>query len=369
MAKTVTHLITGLGKGGAESMLYQVVKYRTDREITQQVISLGAGHYYEGPIRDLGVPVTELAFRTRPASGFLRLVKLLRGTDTLFCWMYHANFVGYLAGRLSKVPRIVWCIRHSSLDPKLNKRSSLFLIRLCARRSRRVAAVAYNGEQARLVHEAIGYAPEKGCVLPNGCNCGEYAPDGTAREELCRELGLHGEKQIILSVTKDAPIKDVPTFIRAFGRLHRNRTGTAAVLCGGGIEPENRRLAALCAEEGLEIGRDIFLLGLRHDVPKLLASCDLYILHSAGEAFPNTLVQAMSCGCLCAATDVGDVKHILPDSRWIIQPGNADILAKKIVELLELPPEAARDIRAQNRRTVQERFDIYQIVKKYEALF
>lgn len=368
MGRRVTHLITGLGKGGAETMLYQVLKYRTDREITHQVVSLGGAHYYEGPIRELDIPVTELNFRSRPASDFLRLVKLLRGTDTLCCWMYHANFIGYLAAKLVKIPRVIWFIRHSSLDPELNKKRSLFLNRVCARWSNRVTAVAYNGEQSRLAHEAIGYAPEKGCVLSNGCDCEEYAPDDAAREDLCRELGLHGEKQIILSVTKDTPIKDIPTFIRAFGRLHRDQTGTAAVLCGGGIEPENRKLAALCAEEGLEIGRDVFLLGLRHDVPRLLAACDLYVLHSAGEAFPNVLLQAMSCGCLCAATDVGDVKHILPDSHWMIQPGNADILAKKIVELLELPPEAAQSVRAQNRRTIREKFDIRQIVKEYEAL-
>lgn len=369
MAKTVTHLITGLGKGGAETMLYQVLKYRTDREITQQVISLGGAHYYEGPIRELGVPVTELNFRTHPASGFLRLVKLLRGTDTLFCWMYHANFVGYLAGRLSKVPRIVWCIRHSSLDPKLNKKRSLFLNRVCARWSSRVTAVTYNGERSRLAHEAIGYAPEKGCVLSNGCDCEEYVPDNAAREDLCRELGIGLETRVILSITKYTPIKDVPTFIRAFGELRRERPDIVGVLCGSGIEPANIPLAKACADNGLRLGEDVFLLGQRYDVPRLLAACDVYVLHSAEEAFPNALLQAMSCGCLCVATDVGDVKHILPDSRWMIETKNADILAEKIVELLELPPEAARSVRAQNRRTIREKFDIHQIVKEYEALF
>lgn len=369
MDRRVTHLITGLGKGGAETMLYQMLKYRTDQEITHQVVSLGGAHYYEGPIRELGIPVTELNFRTRPISGFLRLVKLLRGTDTLCCWMYHANFVGYLAAKLVKIPRVIWCIRHSSLDPKLNKKRSLFLNRVCACWSSRVTAVAYNGERSRLAHEAIGYAPEKGCVLSNGCDCEEYAPDDAAREDLRRELRIGLETRVILSITKYTPIKDVPTFIRAFGELRRKGADVAAVLCGVGVEPENRELTALCAEERLEIGRDVFLLGLRHDVPRLLAACDLYVLHSAGEAFPNALAQAMSCGCLCVATDVGDVKRILPDNYCIVQPGNAGILAKKIIEFLELPSEGVRRIRDQNRRTIQEKFDIHKIVQEYEALF
>lgn len=368
MGQRVTHLITGLGKGGAETMLYQVLKYRTDREISYQVVSLGGGHYYEGPIRELGIPVTELNFRTRPVSRFLRLVKLLRGTDTLCCWMYHANFVGYLAGRLSKVPRIVWNIRHSSLNSALNKKRTLFLNRICAHWSRRVAAIAYNGEQARLAHEAVGYAPEKGCVLSNGCDCEEYVPDSTARGALCQELGISPEMRIILSVTRYTPIKDVPTFIRAFGKLRR-RGAAAAVLCGVGVEPQNRELAALCGEAGLEIGWDVFLLGLRHDVPRLLAACDLYILHSAGEAFPNALVQAMSCGCLCAATDVGDARQILADDGCILPPGDADALAEKMEALLALETTAAELRRGRNRERACELFDIRQVVKTYEALF
>ena len=369
MAKTVTHLIAGLGKGGAETMLYQVLKYRTDRGTAHQVVSLGGARYYEGPIRELGVPVTELAFRTRPASGLLRLVKLLRGTDTLCCWMYHANFVGWIAGRLARVPRVVWCIRHPTLDPALNKKLTLRISAFCAKRSSQVAAVTYNGEKARAVHEAAGYCSEKSVVLVNGCDCEEYIPNPNAAAEIRQELGLSPAQRILLSVTRDHPGKDVPTFLAAVALLRRERPDIVGVSCGSGIEPANIPLAEACASNGLTFGKDIFLLGQRHDVPQLLAACDVYALHSAEEAFPNTLLQAMSCGCLCAATDVGDVKHILPDGRWIIPPGSADILAEKIIELLELPPEAAQNIRAQNRRTVREKFDIRQIVKQYEALF
>lgn len=368
MRRTVTHLITDLGKGGAETMLYQVLKYRTDKELTHRVISLGGAHYYEGPIRELGIPVTVLPLRTRPLSSLFRLPRLLRDSDTLCCWMYHANFLGYLAAKLAGVPRVVWCIRHSTLDQALNKKLTLFLNRICARWSRHVAVVSYNGEQSRLAHEAIGYAPQKSRVLSNGCDSEEYAPDDAAQEALCRELGLARERRVILSVTKNTPIKDVPTFLRAFGTLHQKRADTVAVLCGSGVDPGNRQLVALCAEEGLQVGQDIFLLGLRHDVPKLLAACGLYVLHSAGEAFPNALIQAMSCGCLCVATDVGDVQRILNDDSCVVPPCNAGALANKMAALLALPETIAKQMRARNRQIIQEKFDIHKIVKDYEEL-
>ena len=369
MGRTVTHLITGLGKGGAETMLYQVLKYRTDRALTHRVISLGGARYYEEPIRELGIPVTELSFRTRPVSGFVRLVKLLRGTDTLCCWMYHANFIGYLTAKLAQVPRVVWCIRHPTQDPALDKKLTLSISAFCAKRSSRVAAVTYNGEMSRAVHEAAGYCPEKSVILVNGCDCEDYIPNPKAAADIRQELGLSPGQKILLSVTRDHPGKDVPTFLAAIALLRQRYSEIVGVLCGTGIQPANNSLVNICADNGLRLGKDVFLLGQRHDVPRLLAACDVYVLHSAAEAFPNALLQAMSCGCLCVATDVGDVKYILPDSHWMVPPRDMQSLAKKITELLELPPEAAQAIRSQNRKRIQKDFDIYQIVKKYEAMF
>ena len=369
MQKVITHLITGLGKGGAEAMLYQILKYRTDTNATHQVISFGASHYYEADIQKLGISIIELPLRRRPISSLSQLLRLLRRTDTLCCWMYHANFGGYPAAKLSKVPRIVWCIRHSNLDPTLNKKTTLFLNRICARWSKHVDAIAYNGESARQVHEAIGYASEKGCILDNGCDISEYAPNSGARADLCKILGIDCDNRIIFSATKDAPIKDVPTFLRAFGLLHRARPQTVAVLCGIGIEPGNKHLEAVCTDAGLQIGKDVFFLGLRHDMPRLLAACDLYVLHSLGEAFPNVLLQAMSCGCLCIATDVGDSRRILADDDCILPPGNTGALAKKMEAMLMLPEEDSQKRRIRNREIVRERFDIQQIVRQYEEIF
>lgn len=369
MSKTVVHLITGLGKGGAETMLYQVLKYRQNQEFSYKVISLGGAHYYEKPMRELGYEVIELDFRRRPLSGFIRLCRELRGMDTLCCWMYHANLVGYLAARRVGVDRIVWCIRHSDLNPAHNKARTLQINQICARWSKKVSAVVYNGNRARAVHDAAGYCREKGCVVDNGCDCEEYQPDAAAAQSLRKELNIPADKRIVLSVTKDTPIKDVPTFVKAFGTLHKQNGALAAVLCGLGVEVANEKVAALCREAGLEIGKDIFLLGMRHDVPRLLAACDLYVLHSAGEAFPNALLQAMACGCVCVTTDVGDAGRILNCDACVVPPGEPEALAEKIAELLALPKETADEIRRGNRARVRKRFDIREIVKQYEEMF
>lgn len=369
MEKCVTHLIIGLGKGGAETMLCQVLKYRADPDLRYKVISLGASHYYEESIRALGIPVIELSIKKRPLTTLLKAFRAIKGSDTLCCWMYHANLIGYYLGRLAGVKHIVWGIHHSNLSKELNSKTTLWLNKWCAWISKKVDVVSYTGEIARSVHEAVGYSSDNGVVLSNGCNCDEYQPDSTAKESLCRELDISTECQLLLSVTKDLPIKDIPTFIRAFALLHNEQPDTVAVMCGSGVEAGNRQITDLCLTNGLTIGKDIFLLGMRHDVAHLLAGCDLYVLHSAGEAFPVTLVEAMSCGCLCVATDVGDVRRIMNDDLFICPPQEPQTLAEKAAVALHLSLERKETVRANNRSRVVNKYSIQNAVEAYEKLY
>ena len=144
---------------------------------------------------------------------------------------------------------------------------------------------------------------------------------------------------------------------------------TVAVMCGSGVTKENERLASLWADAGLTPGEDVFPLGVRHDIPTLFSASDLYVLHSAGEAFPNTLIQAMACKCPCVTTDVGDARRILNDGDRTVKPGDSDALAKAIESALSEPDEDIEIRVCANRQTVENNYDIRQIVRKYEEMF
>ena len=49
----------------------------------------------------------------------------------------------------------------------------------------------------------------------------------------------------------------------------------------------------------------------KRDVRALLATCDVFVLPSRSEACPTVLLEAMAMGCLCIASDVGDVRVML----------------------------------------------------------
>ncbi|OQC00514.1 MAG: putative glycosyltransferase EpsF [Firmicutes bacterium ADurb.Bin099] len=368
MKRCVTHLITGLGMGGAETMLYQVLKYSTNSDLQHRVISFGASHFYEQLIRNMGISVIEVDIKKKPLTSLARILHEIKGTDTLCCWMYHANLIGYYLGHLSRVKKIVWCIRHSNLDADRNSKLTMSINRHCAKISKSVSKIAYNGQTARFNHEAIGYCKQNGVVVDNGVDCELYKPDSLAQNGLRQEFHITDNQKIILSVTRDNPIKDIPTFLEAISILHRSKTDIVAVMCGAGISCENKRIVSLCEQQGLQIGKDIFLLGTRNDVARLLAGCDVYALHSAGEAFPNTLIQAMACGCLCIATDVGEVRRVLNNDQWIVPAKNPKQLAAALLQAQTLTITEKKEIAYANRARVKMEYDIDRIVKQYEEI-
>lgn len=79
------------------------------------------------------------------------------------------------------------------------------------------------------------------------------------------------------------------------------------------------------------------------EVRELLANCDAFVLPSRSEACPLVLLEALAMGCLCVASDVGDVRLMLGgDARHrIFQPGAVEEL-RNILQTLESPPPPPR---------------------------
>ena len=368
MTRRVIHLINGLGKGGAETMLYQILKFRTDEAPDYCVISLGLSHYYEDRIRDLGIDVVELNLRKHPIRSLHGLKKNLNDSDVLCCWMYVSNLLGYIFGR-KRFKRLIWCIRHSDLSMDHNSKKTILINKICARFSPKVDLVAYNGYRAMNAHKKSGYRPRKECVLENGLDLSEYYPDTEAGMRFREKNGIDSKAKVVLSVSKNHPIKDLPTFIEAYSIIAKKRNDTVAVMCGFGVTAADLKLAELCDKSNLTIGKDIYLLGFIENVPEVMNCGDVYVLHSAGEAFPNTLIQAMACGIPVVSTDVGDVSAILRNGKYLVGVGDYAAIADCIVDILEMDEVKRKKLIKENRFIVETQYSIDSVVKKYEESF
>ncbi len=121
-------------------------------------------------------------------------------------------------------------------------------------------------------------------------------------------------------------------------------------------------------EMGLE-GRVLFL-GVRNDVPKLLAASDVLVLSSEYEGVPLTVLEAMAAGKPVIATAVGGVPELVEDgvTGILVPPRNPEALAQGILRLAK-----DADLRQRMGKAAQqwalERFDIARTAREYEALY
>jgi glycosyltransferase involved in cell wall biosynthesis len=365
-------IITGLSTGGSETMLLKLLERIDRRRFQPHVFSL-SGKGEIGPrIEALGIPVEALGMRPGLPSPlkFHRLVSRLRELqpDMIHTWMYHADLVGSLAARFAGVSTVGWRINHSNLDRALNKRTTLWIVSLCARLSHRIPKrILSCSEKAREVHVAAGYAAGKMLVVPNGFDLGRFRPDAAARESVRQELGLGTDVPLVGIVGRYNSQKNVEGFVDAAGAVARSRSDVHFLLAGTGLDAANAALAR--AVSATAVADRVHLLGRRDDIPRLMAALDVFALSSHGEAFPNVVGEAMACGVPCVVTDAGDAAEIVGDTGKVVPTGDMAGLAREILGMLELPPAARVALGQRARDRVRDKYDIERVVEQYQEFY
>jgi glycosyltransferase involved in cell wall biosynthesis len=323
-------------------------------------------------IRGLGIPVRSLELEAgRPTLGaLLRLTSWLRRErpDLLQTWLYHSDLLGLLAAKAAGVRRVAWNIRNSEMDLSRYRPLSGLVVRTCARLSGWPQAVISNSQAGREFHARFGYHPRRWAVIPNGIDVEAYHPDGKARLEIRKELGLDERAVLIGQVARYDPMKGQSLFLRAAGRLVRAGARVSFVMVGQEVTPQNPALAEVIGEEALE-GR-VHLLGRRDDTPRLYAALDILASPSVfGEGFPNVVAEAMACGVPCTVTDVGDSALLVGETGRVVRPGDPEALAAAWQELVSAGPRVRQQLGGGARRRVAEHFSLEKTIAAYQQLY
>lgn len=369
----VAHVITGLGDGGAEAVLYRLCIY--DKGAHHVVISLSDTGKYGPLLEDEGIAVHTLGMRSgRPSlPAFMRLKSILseEQPSVVQTWMYHADLMGGLAARIAGIKPLVWGIRHTNLVPGQSARNTILIARLCARLSRFIPArIVCCAEESARVHVALGYDSSRMVIVPNGYDMKTFRPDKKGRDILRAEWAVDDDTPLIGTVGRFDPQKDHRNLLRACELLRAQGLRFCLVLVGNDLTDANEMLKEWLTIHGL---RDcVRLLGRRKDIPAIMSALDLHVLPSLyGEAFPNVVAEAMACGTLCVVTNVGDAPFIVGETGWTVPPGDPVALADTIASIFRLRNKRKKwdSMRFSARSRVVENFDIATMITRYRAVW
>jgi len=368
----IVHIISGLGQGGAETVLHRLLTAPMQGDL-HEVISMGGDGVFGPRLRAAGIPVHTLGMGSPLGitKGLWRMFRLLRERkpDVVQTWMYHADLIGGVVARLAGIKAVSWGIRNSGADLHRSSRSAKIMAWLCARLSALVPAVIVScAENAAQRHRQWGYRADRMLVIQNGYDLSRWKPDAEARRAARLAWGVADDAVVIGSVARWNPLKDHENLLAAFALSRQRDPRLVCVLIGFEMETANRPLATLLDRYAL---RDsVILLGKRDDVPDLMNGLDVHVLSSRAEGFPNVVAEAMATGVPCVVTDVGDAAMMVDDTGWVAPPRNAAALSAGIdaaVAQLGTPDMALRTARARDR--VGQLFSLQAMVDNYHVVW
>jgi glycosyltransferase involved in cell wall biosynthesis len=147
-----------------------------------------------------------------------------------------------------------------------------------------------------------------------------------------------GSKAIVqcICVGRIVEAKNYPLLLESIALARDSGSDTFRVkIVGEGQAQLVARLEREIRERGL--ASRVELLGNRVDVPELLGQSDLFVMSSAWEGLPISLIEATASGLPFIATDVGGCRELayLCGNGVIVPPGDAQALAGALAALVE----------------------------------
>jgi glycosyltransferase involved in cell wall biosynthesis len=364
----VVHIITDLDTGGAEIMLYKLLKSLQDETIESAVISLMGQGKITKQIEALGIKVEELGLGQGERPSW-KIIKKLRQFMLTFNpnivqgWMYHGNIAATVAVFLFKPIRrkvkLFWNVRQTLYDIKKEKQQTKWVIYLSRWLSVFSTSIIYNSTVSMQQHNNIGFSKRKRRMIPNGFDLQKFYPDQERRQQLRKGLGVSENGILVGHISRFHPMKDHATLLRAIDRVVGSLSSTGSkqevlfLLIGHGVTSE------------LSNNQEIRFLGERSDIPKIMSALDIVVSSSAwGEGFPNVIGEAMASEVPCVVTDVGDSAYIVGKYGRVCSVGDDQCIANSLLQLIENKQER-KTAGKQARKRIKEHYSMDKIKKEY----
>ena len=365
---TVVHIITCLNMGGAERSLVNLVSGMDPTRFTNIIISIRDLGYWGPILQQRGFTVVALNMHAKFGFtlGAYKLMRLLRKIkpDYVQGWMYHANVVALLVGKLAGIKKIYWNIRCSIMDLSRYSLLSRLIFKLGAVLAKYPSGIINNSIESIKQHTECGYKNKNWIHIPNGFNTQHFIPSNEIYKQFRIEQHLPGDAIVIGMVARFDPMKDHITFLKAAGILAKQQRQVYFVCAGRDINSDNAALQAVIRDA--ELQARVILLEQVDNVHELYPALDFLTQTSIfGEGFPNVVAEAMSCGVPCFVTDVGDSLHVIGDTGYVIAKQHPQALAHCWQHAITNKSE---DVNAPRARITQE-FSIANTIAKYEICY
>lgn len=359
--------------GGAEQALAAMAPHYPVVGIDLTVATLTDRPGLHPVLRAAGAEVLPpvLGSRRQQLQSLTALVRAVR-PDLVHTTLFESDVLGRAAAARARTPAVTSLVnasygREHRADPALRTTRLLAaqaLDVLTARTARRFHALTEH--VAETMARRLLLDRDRIDVIPRGRDplvLGTRSPQRAARVR--RDLGVPLDAAVVLGVARQEHQKGLDVLVEAAALLLRSRPDVYLLLAG---REGNATPAVRAALAGYPRPDHVRLLGIRTDVPDLMAAADVLAVPSRWEGLGSTALEGMGIGVPVVASDVPALRETLgsADCGWLVPPDDPHRLCAALEEALG-PTAVQRCGRAQAR--FADRYTLSRIVQEMAGFY
>lgn len=371
--KKILIVINSLNGGGAEKVLYDVLKNISSNNKVDIFLLINEGIYLKKIFQNLKEEVNIIYLCQKKAK--IKKFFILRKLDTflkkikikIYCKypflikkLKNKNYdieiaflEGYstvlVANRKNNSKKIAWVhtdlLNHRVINKKLEKKSY--------EKMDKVICVSEDSKKSLL--KLYPKLENKIQVIHNPINQNDIL------EKSNEKLNFNKKKLNIVAIGRLTKIKGYDILLQAHNRLIKEGLNYTLMILGEGEERKN--LEKYIKENNLENNTE--LLGFKENPYPYLKEADIFVSSSRYEGYPLVLCEAICLGKPIIATKCTGPKEILENEKYglMAEVENVDDLAEKIKKLV-----SNEELRRKYSELSKERAKIFNIKKTLEEI-
>ena len=346
----ILHLIPSLAGGGAEKQLTLLARQHTQRGHELHVAVLQDGSHTRAVESFATVHRLSTRSNHNPAL-VLQMAALIRRLqpDVLQTWLQQMDVLGGVAAQLTRVP---WVMTERCCAEAYPPTVKHWLRLTLGRRSDAIVSNSAGGDR---LWAQVAPGRQLRVIIPNGLANGITANGSAARAA--------NETPLILYAGRFAEQKNVHGVIDAL-QIVLQRTTAGALLCGEGPDRAavERRIAEARLQERIRVD------GYRADLSALMQKSAVFVAISWFEGHPNTVLEAMACGCPVVLSRIPAHSEFADEScAWLVDPADRSEIAQAIEAIIRDPALAVERVRNAHARV--SKYSEGQAALAYEELY
>lgn len=359
--KKIIHIINGLGDGGAERNLYNLV-IEDNKNNLHKIIVLSNKNKYSKLFKEKKVKVLYFSFNSLFSSikSIYEIYKYLSKNkpDLLSTWLVHSDIIGSIVGKFLNI-KVVWNLRTGYL-PSNYLKTRTYILYLISRFFYKYLCdfIIINSVEAKKFYKL----KKNFTYIPNNINF-----NFINKQDKLNLINLKKKKYIIGQVARYDYLKNNEFLIETMNYLvnKKKKYDITCLMIGKKIDSKNKKLNSLIKKYKLE--DHIILLGQVEEIYKVYNILDIHILTSLSEGVPNTVLESTYLNVYNLYPNLLNLIKIFGKNNCY-KNGSIVSLASLIIKYLSNPSKF-QNLKKRNKKIVNQKFNVKKNIDLYNLVW